>query len=329
MATASIWINGDFTAGFAGGSNRAIQTIDHATKIHKDTYYHDHRKHSIYTISTDTKKVELGTARFRDGRQAQGVRGLKGLTSYGRKMLRNSAFVLQQRYTRKKLSFGTATIPTVSDDDLLLINWKWDEIVRRFFEEIGRLLKRRGLPDEIVHCTEIQEERFKKTGQYCPHLHWVMPGRASTKDAWGITKEDIRNIWERILSNILERRVDCSYATRIEAVRHSACNYLSKYISKGCHTVAPPEDNLALNAFPHSWYGSTLNIRRYVKSKIIKLVDSYANEFINAITSIGICEHLFVKPLQKQVSEDATDIMTFGYWGQIKDSDLRRILTGT
>lgn len=243
-------------------------------------------------------------------------------------MLRSCAHFLQEKYTRKNLTFGTATLPNLSEDDLLLVNWRWEEIARRFFEELRRELKRNGLPDAIVHCTEIQTSRFQKTGDYCPHIHWVHVGRLSPKNGWSISKETIRIIWERILSNLLEKRVDCPWATRVEPVRQSACNYLSKYMSKGCDTITPPQINLDLGAFPHSWHGETLSLKRIVKSLIITLENEYANDFIDTIKSLGTIEEITVNTVKKKLFSDSAEESIVGYFGQIRDRELLSLLTG-
>ena len=206
-------------------------------------------------------------------------RGQKGISSYGRRMVRSGAVLMQQKFTRSRLTFGTATLPSLTKLELVEISNSWAELTRQFKQELTRLLDRRGLSTDWVDCTEIQELRWKRKGELAPHLHWVCEGRKSAKEDWRVKPSEIRVIWQRLLSHFLGRPVDCKAATRIERVKRSAARYLSKYMSKGGKALQSIKDAGLGCCLPTAWYGMSLRLNREVKSRLITLEGGGA-EFI-------------------------------------------------
>jgi hypothetical protein len=216
-------------------------------------------------------------------------RGQNGISSYGRRMVRSGAVLIQEKFRKECLTFGTATLPTVSQLELVELSNCWSELTRQFKQELTRLLYRRGLSTDWVDCTEIQELRWKRKGQLAPHLHWVCQGRRSRREAWSIKPGEIRGIWERLISHFLGRQVDCKAATRIERVRKSAARYLSKYMSKGGKVLESIKEAGLGAVLPTAWYGMSAALTRLVKLKTIRCDE--ASEFMlqnyQALIDIG------------------------------------------
>lgn len=196
---------------------------------------------------------------------------------------------MQQKFGRSRLTFGTATLPSVTELELVELSNCWAELTRQFKQELTRLLYRRGLSTDWVDCTEIQELRWKRKAQLAPHLHWVCQGRRSHRDGWSIKPDEIRAIWERLISRFLGRQVDCKAATRIERVKKSAARYLSKYMSKGGKVLESIKAAGLGDVLPTAWYGMSAALTRLVKLKTIRCDE--ASEFLlenyQALIDIG------------------------------------------
>lgn len=195
-------------------------------------------------------------------------RGSKGITSYGKKMVRSGVTLLEEKHGRSRLGFLTLTVPTLSPEKYPEMVRLWPESLRQYKQELSRELQRHGLDSNLVYSTEIQEKRFWRYGVALPHAHVVFQARAKGKH-YPISTQWYANAWGRILSNLLDCPVDTSAATRIERPRKSVAAYLSKYMSKGgkeLEKIKATGDDVVL---PSSWWGMTNELRREVKQKTI------------------------------------------------------------
>lgn len=185
-------------------------------------------------------------------------RGLNGITSHGRRTVRQGAFLLESLVGKSELSFLTCTLPGKTMEQCREANLKWGEIVRRFIQEIRRELQRADLPEWIVGCTEIQPGRYKRTGQPWPHLHIVFPGWAHGQ--WIIRPARANLLWARCCKAVIGGKLgDYLAATRIEPIKtkKSVAQYLSKYMSKGSTEVAEVKATDPNFPMPHAWHHCT------------------------------------------------------------------------
>lgn len=215
-------------------------------------------------VKNHTKPPKPPEARERKG---------QGFTSWGRRMVRNGAWWLQNQFGRGQLSFLTCTLPdevleifAIADDPAGL----WSEILRQFEQWLKRRLQAAGLCEFIVGVTEVQPKRYLETQKVGLHLHWVFQGRSENKSPWMIKKEEFANAWNKILSNVLERNIESSSATRVERVKKSVENYLSKYMSKGGDVINQIIEDGKRNLLPSSWWNVSHGLRRLIRSMIIR-----------------------------------------------------------
>lgn len=246
-----------------------------AGKIYPDGVF------SLGIVPPPKKEHKVLPHRFINGTElSQNSRtyGEKGITTYGRRVISCSALLLQERFGRKRLGFGTATVPPLTREGLESCNENWSYITRRFFEEITRVLERRGKEFLYVSCTEIQEQRFNKTGFPYPHLHWVYVARESANTEWYISASLLRSIWRRVLlktlgsdsfiSDVCQKgfgaSIDCS------TIKKSASAYIGKYMSKGTATV----DSMKAAGFkfhPKQWWSACKTVKEMFKRSVIHL----------------------------------------------------------
>jgi hypothetical protein len=193
-------------------------------------------------------------------------RGEKGITKYGRRMVRNGAFVLQDRFGRRRLSFLTLTLPGMTDEQIREACEKWSEITRVFFQWITRQLKAAGLPTMYVAVTEVQERRATREMRPPLHLHMVFVGRAGG-GSWCLSPMDVRQAWQRAVRKQLKSftdALDFSSAENIQMVRKSAETYLGKYMSKGAELIASWQSMFESFPIPHTWWNCSLAMKRTI-----------------------------------------------------------------
>jgi hypothetical protein len=190
----------------------------------------------------------------------------QAFTSYGRRMVRSAAFWLEKTWGRQNLSFLTTTVPTLPNRDIGKLSAEWCEVTRRYKQELERELSRKGITSEVLLVTEIQEKRFRETGLIAPHLHIVFRGRKSRYDNWAISKERARELWENVLSAIVGYRLNAPASTRIEKIKKSVENYLSKYMSKGGKVIEEIIADGRRHLLPTSWWGMTNTLRDTIKA---------------------------------------------------------------
>lgn len=201
-------------------------------------------------------------------------RGLKGMTGHGRKMVKSALALLQDKHGKDRLTFGTITLPTMTTEHHSLVCEQWSEFCRQFFQELTRLLARKGLDVNYVSVTENQEKRCKNYGLlFSPHLHYVHQGRHKN-GTWLVKPLEIRAIVQRILANITKVSHLCDSCERLERIKKDVVGYMCKYMTKGSQSST----NVPPSMIPSSWYGLTNALRDEVKSKTIKKFGDVATE---------------------------------------------------
>ena len=213
-------------------------------------------------------RVALGLA---DPPPQRAQEGLKGITKHGARTVRNGAFLLEQKYGQKHLTFLTCTLPLVDDCAEYNAGREWSEIVRIFNQSIIRLLKAAGLPPSYVGCTEIQEKRFEEHGGLPLHLHMVFPGRKPFK-SWAISADQFRGLWYNAVTARCPEFVGKNFKAAVDCqpVKVSAENYLGKYMTKGAASLSNLlRDDPAIAEFlPRSWWSCSLAVKRAIGKRI-------------------------------------------------------------
>lgn len=213
-------------------------------------------------------------------------RGQNGITPTGKRLVRSCVAVLEDKYESGTVQFGTATIPPLAPVDLATICENWGQITRKFFQEISRMLTRKGLATDFVYVTEIQESRYKAWGQLYPHLHWVCVAREHRFEDWRVRPEEIREIWSRMLSNALGKDISCESATRVEKPRGSLRKEIGKYLSKGGKILKRIVSDGKGHLLPNAWYGANKDLKLEVKRAIKLLTGDDALDFIDNLEAL-------------------------------------------
>lgn len=211
--------------------------------------------------------------------------GLKGITQDGKRIVRNGAILLEQKYGRKRLGLVSLTIPSYRKDEIKVISSNWGEVTRRFFQKLKRHLDRLGMPNEIISCTEIQPKRYKKYGLICPHFHFVYCSKTRTHaKGWIVLAKEFRGYWKDTIHEVLRLNgvdprpeVDFKVSVDCQQIKHSVAKYLSKYISKGKDTVDEIIENGDADSLPRQWWTATKEMKLMFKNSIVHICPEIAN----------------------------------------------------
>lgn len=313
------WPNGEFGLGFQ-------KRVDMSQRVKKTRSYFDNPKGEKerafacrmalaqrWCNETGQTIAPLGLSPHTNSHK-RAKRGLKGISSYGRKMVRNGAYHLQRRYGCSRLSFLTVTVPSVTPAESAKLSQNWSEIVRKYLQSLGRLLQRRSMPAEIVGCTEIQELRTARDGVLGLHLHLVFVGRA-VRGSWVVSYKDARRLWKREIERVLGREVDCSSTENMERVKHDAEQYLGKYMSKGIKSIAVLVEMGWGDCLPSAWWSMTRTLSSAIKALVILLKEERASLFVKLV-EYGAEVFLYALPVSVSLADGQR--LKVGYFGKIK-----------
>jgi len=252
----------------------------------------------------DRHQTPVGLSDVRISRNAENLKpenrspkGFNGMSKMERELLEDGLVCLwmaKQAQRRLRLVFLTLTIPTryadgeaISETDHRRILASWSDIVNRFNEEWCREAERHGIPKRYLYAIEPQEERWKDTGVFAPHMHLVALNKwddskkhprfdqgAEASGYYSITTDDVDAIASRVYSNVLGRLVDCSASTNLASVGKLSklYYYLSKlgrigrYITKGSQIMGEVRASSWSSCIPHSWGGSDRQTRQTVRA---------------------------------------------------------------
>ena len=197
--------------------------------------------------------------------------GINGMSGTARRKVRSSAFLLQDRYTKEKLSFLTLTVPPLSDREAeKTLAGRWGEAVQRFVDRLKKLMRKRDLPLAFVGVTELQTKRYERTGEFCLHLHILFVGRRFLGEPWRIKCSDVREIWGGIIEDIIGQCIYRGALENLQGVRRSGEGYLGKYMSKNHNEVRKVIEDGNEWMLPKQWWFSTYQMKKWLKSEVFK-----------------------------------------------------------
>lgn len=213
---------------------------------------------SILGLSDATKPHKTVKKRSR--------RGLTGITSYGRRMVRSCVALMSEGRHKNEMSFGTATVPPLSDAARLKLADNWSKLCKQFLQWVKRQNARAGLPTDVVIISEIQEERLSETGEAYPHLHWFAVGKHSRYDKqWAIPRDRIDKMWKRLLERFTEELIENRSSCKMQAPYSDPKKELGKYMSKGAALIRKAVELGETRYMPSAWWQAPFSLRSKVK----------------------------------------------------------------
>lgn len=274
--------------------------------------------------------VPFGSSMVPNSHGDRAKRGRVGISTHGKKLVRNAALRLEREVGKNQLTFLTLTIPGIQQEGALNICRNWAEIVRVFQQRLKRMLQAKDLPGEMVGVTEVQEKRFKITNVPALHLHILFQGRHPYK-AWALTPTEIRAAWKDVISPYLPLTNGEFYwqaMENVQRVKHSAAGYLGKYMSKGVEVVNALYEVIPDIVLPSCWYLCSNTLRRKVRARITYFTSKTFSPFETMLTSECISESiLWLRPIDLDIGDGR--VIRVGYIGRMSYSlldDIRNTL---
>jgi len=229
-------------------------------------------------------------------------KGSSGITSKGKRILRNAAYLVEKDHGKHCLSFATLTLPRLSPEGFKRVGSNWGRVVEGISSAIRRRLRESGLPTHVFGCTEVQEKRERRYGGIPLHLHLVFVGRHRS-GGWVVSPKQLRKSWRDAVNNVLDglsEDPDFRSTENITRVRKSCGAYLAKYMSKGVSSIAALRKAWGDVALPSQWHTCTRELRQRIDRE--KLVpEAYVCEMLvhAVVTKDGeICRYSAVKMIK-------------------------------
>lgn len=218
--------------------------------------------------------------------------GTKGITPYGKKMIRNGVSIIENVLRRPGdlPQFSTLTLPPLSPECEKYICSVWADLQRRFFQECKRKYQKHGRLFHYASCTEIQPKRWKERRFVGLHLHFVYNAMYSHVDKkWVITDTWVRDCWCRIINDTLSKWCQTEGITppqfswvsyRREKITKSAEAYIGKYLSKGGDIIPEVLEEKGAEYLPKQWWSMSSYVRYVIKTKTINSRDDILVEHL-------------------------------------------------
>jgi hypothetical protein len=205
----------------------------------------------LVTVPISTKKAESRS-------------GTRGLTRLGARTLRQGAYIIEQRCGKDCTTFGTVTLPDVTDEELEYIEANWSQIVHRFFKRIKYHLEKKKLPSDVIHVTEVQPKRSENEGREIPHIHFVCQGR-KRKGIWALTPKMVEKAWKKALGLPYRKQRTFSSSCQLARVKTSVSRYLSKYVAKSRRRISEQTSSMNLRKLClKQWWGCSNSLRKCI-----------------------------------------------------------------
>lgn len=197
-------------------------------------------------------------------KNAKTLTATRGLTRLGARTLRQGAYLIESSAGKDCVTFGTATLPAVTDEELDQVGATWHEVIDRFIKRLRYHLQKKGLSGEVIHVTEIQPKRSHDEERDVPHVHFVFQGR-KRKSSWAITPKQITKFWCNALQLRRITRKMCSTTCQLARVKYSVARYLSKYVAKSrSKTDDATYSSNYRRLYLKQWWGCSNSLRKLI-----------------------------------------------------------------
>lgn len=221
--------------------------------------------------------------------------GGKGITSYGRKMLRNAGHIIdkacESRYNRLP-QMGTLTVPSYQEETMMRICANWADIVRKFFQRLKRHYAKFRYNFDYASCTEIQPQRWAERREVGLHIHFLFVAIRLGKNKWVLPDNYVREVWRDTLAGYLgvdEVVQEPNY--RRDTVRQSSAAYMAKYASKGCDIVREVREEKGEAVLPSQWWSISSGLRKIIGRYTILSQDVVAEKLL-VISRWGVSTYI-------------------------------------
>jgi hypothetical protein len=219
--------------------------------------------------------------------------GKKGITGYGKKMVKSVGALIDRHYPHHRVTFATITMPSLPGPLRAELAQCWPRLVNEVMKWLKRRLEKKGLPPVIVSVTEIQPKRLSTTGEGYLHLHMMWLNAPSPASGWSIRVENLKawiSDW-LLRHNLWETNSHVNVDTR--SVKGEKARYLAKYASKGAAEIEAFASDCGWESVPSQWWNLTNAARKWVKDNIVegRAAGELLDALINQSFDVGVFSH--------------------------------------
>lgn len=261
--------------------NKEVLSLRSLSK-HDEEVYHEMQKvkdgdYSAFYEAKPPSEAPLLVKSLKSSRKPRKPYGQKGITTYGKRVVKNASLLLERKYGKGRLGFVTCSLPSFPEREHALLNGCWGEVVRRFYQKLKRQLEKVSQPFIYCGVTEIQEKRFKKHGIPAPHLHFVYLSRSNSRSRYWLYICQIHRAWNQAIQEGLvfagssfSMEDELAWGSvHAQRVKKSCAAYLGKYISKGCRVLESMIEK-GWTEFPRQWWTACMQTKKMYKESLIK-----------------------------------------------------------
>jgi hypothetical protein len=236
-------------------------------------------------------------------------RGTRGITNYGRRLVRNGAQWLEDNVGLKNLSFLTLTLPTtvLAELDARVFS----ELLNRMSKKLAYHLGRGGLCPLVVGCVELHKECRSEAPRQPPvHIHLLFQGRRPMEQ-WAFRPDQYQAWWLSSVQSLLACNQEFQSSVRVEMLRSSSVSYLGKYMSKGAGRL----NQSSYDWLPTAWYTISTKLKALVKAAEFKCTGELASALYEWLYREDLC--LWARLVRSPESEIGISY-TLAWIGQIR-----------
>lgn len=244
-------------------------------------------------------------------------RGMKGITGYGKNMVKSAGALINRYYPNHRVTFCTVTLPEMTAEQRRESVVQWPAFLRELIQWVGRKLERQGLPKVVVAVTEIQPERLRETGQGMLHVHLLWLNIPAKNGHWAIDPNNLRS-W---VANFWRRRVglgsEAWFNVNVKKVTGEVARYMAKYMSKGGQVLDEACADWGEEVCPSTWWNMAADTRRWVKDHVSK--GAIVGSLLDSLVNYGWCvgpDELFAFLAHVEVDFDGV-LVTMGWRGRL------------
>lgn len=257
----TIWPNGQFSLGYQ------FRTEGIPARVSEEWAWLPGGGSGSNLVST-LKFSQAPIAAPVEAQKKRGKYGRGGITTYGSRMVKNCAFLMEERFGVKGLAFWTWTVPPLSEEGRALLASKWGEVVRQLYQWLKRSLVKSGVRPLIVGVTEIQTKRLELYGEAYLHHHAVIPAFVPGSKRFSVDVFGARAFFKNLIERIVGHSLSWTPRVNAQIVRKSAESYLGKYLSKGPGDIETASKDLGEESIPGQWWNVTAEARSMVQKRV-------------------------------------------------------------
>jgi hypothetical protein len=195
--------------------------------------------------------------------------GRKGITGYGKKMLRSLGALIDRQYPSHRVTFSTITMPELPQSGRRELALVWPELTRQLLQWLSRHLERAGVPKVVGCVSEIQPRRLCSTGEGYLHLHLLWLNVPAKSGRWSVDVGALRAWVSKFLSKRGLLPSSSHVNTDVRSVKGSKASYLAKYSSKGSQEIEAFATDNGWDCVPSQWWNMTGAARSWVKGNTL------------------------------------------------------------